>query len=1029
MLFFIWGLILLLNSATIGFAERVELFWDIGTLNISRDGYNTWVSICVNNAVPIPPVHVTQGDVLVLNVRNSLDEPTSVHAHGIYHNYTDYYDGAEMVTECGIPPGENFTYIIDTTTQAGDLWIHGHVHSQLTDGFCTPFIIHEKVKPTTYDKDEVLYFEDWNERSFKDTVAIDAKIKLADTPPLYRTMLINGVNANTSKPLYFEPRKRYRLHIMSLSTSCWVKFRMPGHTMHVVGKDGVESEPMEVDGLDLGPGQRVSIIVTAHNTAEFNYMYNVTLYANFITPLPGLMPRYYSGLIEYQKNAPLKTIPVVDDSQLVWNDVINMQARDRMPLLPFTPEHGIPFYSFGDYAYNRTLVPSLFTALTMGELASNSSVYGPQAQARILQYGESIELLVYNYNSKDHSLHLHRGEYQVVEVGPYGDAVANNRTAVEFQTAGPSPMRCDVLTIRAYSYIKLRFRVNRGMVALFHCHMMHGGYFGLAATFIAAPELLQKHVKVPEEAIRYAERVELFWDIGTLNISRDGYSTWKSICVNNAVPIPPVHVTQGDVLVLNVRNSLDVPTAVHAHGIYHNYTDYYDGAEMVTECGIPPGENFTYIIDTTDQVGNFWLHSHTQSQLTDGFRTPFIIHEKVKPTTYDEEKLLYFEDWDLRAFDDQMDIYSTLNIKEIPIAYRMLLVNGINGNATQPVAFVPGKQYRIRVVSLLTLFWIKFRMPGHTMHIIDQDGVACDPVEVDGLDMGPGQRFSVLVTAYDTAEFNYKYNVTLYANFIDPLPGIQPRYYSGLIEYQKNAPLKHIPEVNDDQLAWSNTLDLQARDGMPLLPVDRQIVLSIKQFTPKLDIPYYTFGDYAYNHSLVPTLFTALSMGDLAFNSSVYGPQAQAHVLHYGESIEVLVYSDNVNDHSLHMHMGEYQVVEVGPYGDAVAHNRPAVAFQRSGPSPMRSDVVTIRSFSYIKLRFRVNHGAIIFFHCHMIHNYKGLAVTFIAAPDLLQKHMKVPDEVTRMCKIQNIKTSGNAAGNQGFDLTGLPPPLLVNRG
>ncbi|KAJ2134858.1 ferroxidase fet3, partial [Coemansia sp. RSA 788] len=260
MLFLIWELLLLLNSAAIGFAERVELFWDIGRLNISRDGYNTWDSICVNNAVPIPPVHVTQGDVLVLNVRNSLDVPTAVHAHGIYHNYTDYYDGAEMVTECGIPPGENFTYIIDTTTQAGDLWIHGHVHSQLTDGFRTPFIIHEKVKPTTYDKDEVLYFEDWNERTFEDMVAIDAKLKLANIPPLYRTMLINGVNANTSKSLHFEPRKRYRLRIMSLSTSSWIKFRMPGHTMHVISKDGVEAVPMEVDGLDLGPGQRVSII-------------------------------------------------------------------------------------------------------------------------------------------------------------------------------------------------------------------------------------------------------------------------------------------------------------------------------------------------------------------------------------------------------------------------------------------------------------------------------------------------------------------------------------------------------------------------------------------------------------------------------------------------------------------------------------------------------------------------------------------------------------------------------------------------
>ncbi|KAJ2146964.1 ferroxidase fet3 [Coemansia sp. RSA 678] len=513
MIFLIWGLFLLLNSSSIGCAERVELFWDIGTLNISRDGYNTWDSICVNNAVPIPPVHVTQGDVLVLNVRNSLDVPTAVHAHGIYHNYTDYYDGAEMVTECGIPPGENFTYVIDTTTQAGDLWIHGHVHSQLTDGFRTPFIIHEKVKPTTYDEEKLLYFEDWNERTFNDMVAIDAKLKLADIPPLYRTMLINGVNANTSKSLHFEPRKRYRLRIMSLSTSSWIKFRMPGHTMHVISKDGVEAEPMEVDGLDLGPGQRVSIIVTAHDTAEFNYMYNVTLYANFIPQYPGLMPRYYSGLIEYQKNAPLKTIPAEDDAQLVWNDVINMQARDRMPLLSvdrqivlsikqFTPDHGIPYYSFGDYAFNHSLVPILFTALSMGELASNSSVYGPQAQAHILQYGESIELLVYNDNSKDHSLHLHRGEYQVVEVGPYGDAIANNRTVVEFQKSGPSPMRCDVVTVRSYSYIKLRFHVNRGMVALFHCHMMHGGYFGLAATFIAAPELLQKYVKVPEEAIR-----------------------------------------------------------------------------------------------------------------------------------------------------------------------------------------------------------------------------------------------------------------------------------------------------------------------------------------------------------------------------------------------------------------------------------------------------------------------------------------------------------------------------------------------
>ncbi|KAJ2432499.1 hypothetical protein IWW46_006631, partial [Coemansia sp. RSA 2440] len=61
-----------------------------------------------------------------------------------------------------------------------------------------------------------------------------------------------------------------------MSVNNWFKFRIPGHKMTVIEADGVESMPLEVDGLSMGPGQRYSVIVTAHKSDEFNYIYNVT---------------------------------------------------------------------------------------------------------------------------------------------------------------------------------------------------------------------------------------------------------------------------------------------------------------------------------------------------------------------------------------------------------------------------------------------------------------------------------------------------------------------------------------------------------------------------------------------------------------------------------------------------------------------------------------------------------------------------------------------------------------------------------
>lgn len=47
----------------------------------------------------IPAINVTRGDTLVMNVHNSLNEPTSLHAHGQFQNGSNYMDGPVGVTQ------------------------------------------------------------------------------------------------------------------------------------------------------------------------------------------------------------------------------------------------------------------------------------------------------------------------------------------------------------------------------------------------------------------------------------------------------------------------------------------------------------------------------------------------------------------------------------------------------------------------------------------------------------------------------------------------------------------------------------------------------------------------------------------------------------------------------------------------------------------------------------------------------------------------------------------------------------------
>ncbi|KAJ2559488.1 ferroxidase fet3 [Coemansia sp. RSA 1933] len=529
--------------------------------------------------------------------------------------------------------------------------------------------------------------------------------------------------------------------------------------------------------------------------------------------------------------------------------------------------------------------------------------------------------------------------------------------------------------------------------------------------------------------ICHGKVVDVSWDVQQLMVNRDGYSMRKAIGVNGKLPVPPIYIEKGDTVALHVHNSLTVPTTVHFHGMFQNNTGYNDGAGMVSQCGIPPGGDYTYTVTPENQEGTYWVHGHYHDQNADGLRAPFVIRDSAAiPNKYDGDYLFSLEDWYPESFADRMNIVldPTGTFPPAP-SFPYALINGYNGNDTKPIFFEPGKKYRIRVVNMSLTEWFRFSLPGHKLKIIEVEGVVSETYEVDGLDLGPAQRYSAIVEAKDTDAFNYVYNATLYANFVPFLKGMNPRTYLGLIDYGRpGAPMNIPSRTSDSNIEWADDIRMSADDGEPLLePVNAQIQLKATSAKFSDGVVRAILDKMPYNATLLktPTLYSAMTMGELAMDPEIYGVQTQSHVLNHLDVVEIEIQNPTDIDHSFHLHGHTFQIVEYGPgTGANLTKTHVSPEIRRSSNTPIRRDTLVVRTGEYIKIRFRADNPGVWLFHCHMdVHFAMGLSITIIEAPQVLQDRMAIPPAMLQMCKAQGLATSGNAAGNQGRDLTGLP--------
>ncbi len=135
---------------------------------------------------------------------------------------------------------------------------------------------------------------------------------------------------------------------------------------------------------------------------------------------------------------------------------------------------------------------------------------------------------------------------------------------------------------------------------------------------------------------------------GEKNIVGPDFPATKVWGFNGQVPGTTIRISHGQAVNATVQNALDVPTAVHWHGI--RLPNNMDGVAGLTQAAIQPGESFRYQFTPPDS-GTYWYHSHVNAyeQVGRGLYGPLIIEETAPPVV-DRDLVWMIDDW--RLLDD-----------------------------------------------------------------------------------------------------------------------------------------------------------------------------------------------------------------------------------------------------------------------------------------------------------------------------------------------------------------------------------------
>jgi FtsP/CotA-like multicopper oxidase with cupredoxin domain len=414
------------NNLAEHYLEASAFAWEISPgKNIAAWG--------INQQVPGPVIKGKKGDSLIVRFKNSLQESTVIHWHGI--RVPASMDGTAEVQKL-VSPGEEFEYRFALEDE-GTFWYHSHHNEtlQVARGMYGAIVVEDENDPVT-DGDKVFMLNDGKlsaDDNFK--VSLPVWPEKQDLYPAVK-ILING---KLDPVFHMNAGQVERWRFINSSNAGYFELQLGGKPFHIIGTDGgLIEKPVTVTGALITPGERLDILAGPFEEGE-------------ILSIDTLC--YRSSTLLTPVKHTCSTIHVGTSKPSVAVSPGNL--RQIEPLA----EQDVPV--------NREVKLSVGPDVN-GRLnfMINDAVHVNDQPVKI---GELQVWEIYNESSMDHPFHLYGFFFQVLEIN-----------------GKPPQYRAWKDTINVPPGIKAKIAWlpdNRPGIWMYHCHILEHHAAGMMANF------------------------------------------------------------------------------------------------------------------------------------------------------------------------------------------------------------------------------------------------------------------------------------------------------------------------------------------------------------------------------------------------------------------------------------------------------------------------------------------------------------------------------------------------------------------
>jgi len=384
-----------------------------------------------NGQVPGPTIEARVGDTLVVRLKNSLDEPTTIHFHGI--RLPSAMDGTQVVQPT-VAPGESFEYRF-MVPDAGTFWYHSHHNEtvQVERGLYGALVIRGVDEPVV-DRERVLVLDDMKLNRKGEFAKFGGWVEQHTG----REGDVRLVNGQSEPELRVSAGQMERWRIVNASNARYVRLSVGDRRFSILGTSGGFIEaPVEVSEVLLPPGDRIDIVVGPFAEGE-------------VISLDSLAYDRHAGKRNRERFATVRVGTAERSSAMI---------PDRLRTIePLAPNNAVT---------NRLVKLSERLSIKRGtDFLINDEMHHTDKPVTV---GELQIWDIENASHMDHPFHLHGFFFQVIDVNGVAPAF------LAWQ---------DTVNVPPKSHVRIAWMPDdRPGLWMYHCHILEHHAGGMMANF------------------------------------------------------------------------------------------------------------------------------------------------------------------------------------------------------------------------------------------------------------------------------------------------------------------------------------------------------------------------------------------------------------------------------------------------------------------------------------------------------------------------------------------------------------------